>query len=235
MLGSRGLTFAVAQTRLLGEIRQRIRNGEYTERGLARLAGISQPHLHNLLKGVRELTTASADSLLMALDLGMQDLATAEELGEALETKTMSAHTPRMAPVLSGRIGPGWPVPDPRQQSGWRALPPQIGHRGRRPVIAALAPDPALRAIFAGATEAVIDVDEMVRVRPTTSDWYLVRHRGAGLLRRLRVYPDRIEILGQLELTDSFDGDIIPLGDVSVLHIVRGLLIWAGEPIVSEH
>ncbi len=229
MIGSRGLTFSVVQTRLLEEIRRRIRNGEYTERGLARLAGISQPHLHNLLKGVRDLTTASADSLLTALDIGIPDLTTVAELGEALEAKRMANHPSRMAPVLSGKIGPGWPLPDPRQQSGWRAIPPQIGPCGRRPVIAFLAPDPALTSIFPGATSAVIDLDELARVHPAAASWYLVRHRGAGLLRQVRAYHDRIEILGQLGLSESADADIIPLGSVSVLHVIRGRLVWAGE------
>jgi plasmid maintenance system antidote protein VapI len=229
MLGSSGLTFSVAQTRLLDEIRRRIRNGEYTERGLARLAGISQPHLHNLLKGVRELTTASADSLLTALDLGITDLTTVAELGEALQAKTMANHTSRMAPVLTGKIGPGWALPDPQQHLAWREIPPQIGLCGRRPVIAFLAPDPALTHIFPGATGAVIDLDELARVHPVGGSWYLVRHRGSGLLRQVRVYQDRIEILGQLGLSENSDADIIPLGSVSVLHIIRGRLVWAGD------
>ena len=45
--------FEILRNRLIENIRYRIRNGELTERGLARRTGISQPHLHNLLKGVR--------------------------------------------------------------------------------------------------------------------------------------------------------------------------------------
>ena len=53
--------------RLLHRLRARIQSGEWTERGLARRAGLSQPHVHNLLKGIRFLTAESADALLGAV------------------------------------------------------------------------------------------------------------------------------------------------------------------------
>ena len=61
----------LAMRRLL---RERVRNGEVTERGLARMAGISQPHLHNMLKGVRGLSAEKADLLLLRLGLSVVDL-----------------------------------------------------------------------------------------------------------------------------------------------------------------
>ena len=50
------LTYQDAQLKLLAYVRSQIRNGELTERGFARLIGISQPHVHNVLKGVRNLS-----------------------------------------------------------------------------------------------------------------------------------------------------------------------------------
>ncbi|HWB99940.1 MAG TPA: hypothetical protein VG672_24700 [Bryobacteraceae bacterium] len=55
-------------------VRTLVRNGEVTERGLARLAGISQPHLHNVLKGVRAMTPEIGDLLLVTLKLDLLDL-----------------------------------------------------------------------------------------------------------------------------------------------------------------
>jgi AraC-like DNA-binding protein len=52
----------------------RIAEGELTERALARRAGISQPHLHNVLKGVRSLTPGVADRLMVSLSLTLADL-----------------------------------------------------------------------------------------------------------------------------------------------------------------
>lgn len=234
MISNRTLTFSVFQSRLLKIARRRIRNGEYTERGLARLAGISQPHMHNLLKGIRALTPDCSDSLLAALDLGILDLAESVELGGALESKEDPSLPCRIVPLLAGKLGPGWPAPDLRQTTGWRAVPPEVVDCGRRPAMVALAPDPAIAPLFPGAEEAVIDFDEMSRVRPASTNWYLVRNAGAGLLRQVRALPDRIEILGQLSLSESPDADIIPLGSVSILHVIRGRLMWAGRNIAAS-
>jgi transcriptional regulator with XRE-family HTH domain len=59
---------------LVCHVSSRVRNGELTVRGLARRSGISQPHLHNILKGKRFLSPQSADLLLRHLDLTVFDL-----------------------------------------------------------------------------------------------------------------------------------------------------------------
>jgi transcriptional regulator with XRE-family HTH domain len=74
------MTFYQLQQRLLDRLRQRIRSGEATERGLARLAGVSQPHLHNVLKGKRFLSVEMADEILLNLGLDAFDLLEPEEL-----------------------------------------------------------------------------------------------------------------------------------------------------------
>jgi len=68
------LTFEDAQLKLLAYIRNRIRNGELTERALARQIGISQPHVHNALKGVRTLSPKVLDSILRRFQLSLLDL-----------------------------------------------------------------------------------------------------------------------------------------------------------------
>jgi transcriptional regulator with XRE-family HTH domain len=66
------ITFAGLQTRLLRHLRDMIRKGEITERSLARITGISQPHLHNVLKGKRLLSTEKADQILSYLRLDLR-------------------------------------------------------------------------------------------------------------------------------------------------------------------
>jgi len=73
------MTFRVLYRRLIDDLRERVRSGEVTERGLARASGISQPHLHNVLKGKRELSPAMADAILKQLDLDLLDLIDPEE------------------------------------------------------------------------------------------------------------------------------------------------------------
>jgi transcriptional regulator with XRE-family HTH domain len=77
------MTFHDLQQRLLKELRQRVRSGAATERGLARLSGISQPHLHNVLKGKRELSLRKADVVLHRLQIDLLQLIEPEELRES--------------------------------------------------------------------------------------------------------------------------------------------------------
>jgi plasmid maintenance system antidote protein VapI len=68
------LTFRDLQTLLIGYVVARIRNGEFSERSLARILGVSQPHLHNVLKGVRPLKPDFADILLRQFGINVLDL-----------------------------------------------------------------------------------------------------------------------------------------------------------------
>ena len=66
--------FELLQRRLIEALRRCIGNGLLTERGLARAAGISQPHMHHILKGDRSLSPEMADRILRALRLTVIDL-----------------------------------------------------------------------------------------------------------------------------------------------------------------
>ena len=74
------MTFRELQVRLLEELRHRIRSGAATERGLARATGLSQPHLHHVLKGKRLLSVERADEVLRRLDLDVLQFIRPEEL-----------------------------------------------------------------------------------------------------------------------------------------------------------
>lgn len=71
--------FAELHRRLIQYLQAQLQCGELTERRLARLAGLSQPHLHNVLKGVRRLSDDLADQILRHLRISLLDLLTPEE------------------------------------------------------------------------------------------------------------------------------------------------------------
>jgi transcriptional regulator with XRE-family HTH domain len=76
------MDFQDLERRFIEHLRQRIRSGELTERGLARLAGVSQPHVHNVLKGKRIFSPETADMILHVLRLDLLDLIDPEEISE---------------------------------------------------------------------------------------------------------------------------------------------------------
>jgi transcriptional regulator with XRE-family HTH domain len=76
------MDFQELERRFIEHLRERIRSGELTERRLARLAGISQPHVHNVLKGKRIFSLQTADLILHVLRLDLLDLLSPDELNQ---------------------------------------------------------------------------------------------------------------------------------------------------------
>jgi transcriptional regulator with XRE-family HTH domain len=68
------MDFQTLQRRLLDSVVWRVQNGQLTERRLARMIGVSQPHMHNILKGIRKLSPVVADRILATLEISLLDL-----------------------------------------------------------------------------------------------------------------------------------------------------------------
>lgn len=75
---------SLARLRLLERLDREVRNGPWTERRLAKAAGLSQPHVHNALRRVRKLTVESMDTLMSAAGLSPLDLIDPAELMDYL-------------------------------------------------------------------------------------------------------------------------------------------------------
>jgi plasmid maintenance system antidote protein VapI len=73
------MTFLKLRDRLTASLRERVQRGELTERRLARLTGISQPHIHNVLNGKRMLSPETADKVIATLGIDLLDLVEPEE------------------------------------------------------------------------------------------------------------------------------------------------------------
>jgi transcriptional regulator with XRE-family HTH domain len=73
------MDFQELQRRFIEHLRDRIRSGELTERRLARMTGISQPHVHNVLAGKRIFSPELADTILHVLRIDLLDLLRPDE------------------------------------------------------------------------------------------------------------------------------------------------------------
>ncbi len=89
--------FGTLQRRLLARVKNRVQNGELTERGLARMTGISQPHIHHILKGVRGLSFENADRILLHLNMSVTDLMEGGDPGRLSPPKKGPGHAPSVA------------------------------------------------------------------------------------------------------------------------------------------
>lgn len=79
--------FRLLQARIISIARAKVQDGHFTERGLARHLGVSQPHMHNVLSGARPVTPELLERMLRGFRLALLDLYSAEELRENLQSR----------------------------------------------------------------------------------------------------------------------------------------------------
>lgn len=222
----------VLQRRLLDQVRLRLCNGELTERRLARMAGISQPHMHNVLKGVRSLTPEVADLLLASLGLSMLDMITPDEARALLESQRWDGGAADLVPAVNSPIGPGYPFPSFTEATEWLRLPPSVWNGSRRLALAPLAPDPDSPA-GAGHQLALLCLDEAARLRVAPDQVCLLRWQGAGYLRRVRVEAGSVIVLRPQDSQAASGPGTILLNEQGLLEPVRAVVIWTGADFRS--
>ncbi len=223
-----GPSFERLLKRLVRRLVGNLTNGEYTERGLARLLGISQPHLHHILAGKRALTPHVADSILASLGWSLSELFSAEELAQMILRRQAETGNGGLIPLVEGRVGRESPLPDFSRVSRWIYSNPAWPRGVRRPCLVEIEPDPALPFLCSGTTFALAALDEELRTSICPRSWYVLHWGGAGLVRRLRRDGNVLMILGQEPLISGGDPQEIPLEGRSLLSVVRARLLWAG-------
>jgi transcriptional regulator with XRE-family HTH domain len=67
------MTLGDVQQRFIALLQKRVRNGELTERGLARMVGLSQRHMHNVLHGKRSFSVETTDEIMRRLRMDVLD------------------------------------------------------------------------------------------------------------------------------------------------------------------
>lgn len=177
--------FNILRQRLIEHLRLRIRNGETTERGLALKAGISQPHLHNLLKGVRLLNTTTSDQLMRKLGMTVFDLVATDELRRALFLDVRRRDVAIEVRVLKHRLGPGLPWTVEVSLFEQVPVPVRSVSRLSNPRVARLADDPAMPPVLAAGDLVLLD-DSASGLRDDPEALFAVESGGQALIRWIR-------------------------------------------------
>ena len=224
--------FSSLQGRLVAHIRSRVRSGELTERSAARLTGVSQPHLHNVLKGARLLSTDMADQVLRSLNLCVFDLLKPDEFREY---EQRSGANRGVVPMLRGRLGPG--LPFPKAEGSRERFPfrlPGIQLLGD-PALVELAEDPHMSPLFRGGDLALLDRAAARCREPHVECCYAVETAGQGLVRRLARREGGLALFG-MRGGQARSGDFVSVADRNILEIVKAKVVWIGrnlEPFLS--
>jgi hypothetical protein len=218
--------FVELKARLIGVARQRVRNGLNTERGLARDCGISQPHMHNLLKHKRMLSSRSADQLLRGLGLTIPDLLWRPVDGEVPEIRNV--------PVLRMAIGPGREAPFHIHRSHM-PLPVELLNGLVDPVLARLAPDLLLPRTFAPNDLVLLDQNPVLRAAPSGQAYWVVAEGGGLRVRALRTRGARI-LIGDGIDTEAGAWRVLERRRRRLTDAIRARVVWVGrklEPVAG--
>lgn len=149
---------------LLGELNRRVHNGLITERGLARVAGLSQPHVHHILSGKRRLTAPVADRLMAAASIDLGDLMATQitrhaTAGQARET--LGTELSLLVPMLVGTIGPGFVAPVEAKQPQAIPVPGSLIPPGSRLCAARVGHDVRIEGLFAAGDVVIIALEPL--------------------------------------------------------------------------
>jgi hypothetical protein len=190
------LTFEELRSRLLESLRARVRNGEITERRLARVTGISQPHIHNLLKGVRALTPELGDQILSSLQMSLDDFL-AGPLPVRRESQAQKPEPYRYINMLNGLIGPSHPWPSQVSVAEKVKFTDPRAVQLVNPVAARAADDARMKGVFSMNDVAVLDQSLDARNEVDPDALYLIREGNCGLIRRSRITSTALYVFAE--------------------------------------
>lgn len=218
------------QSRLIACLKTRLRNGELSERRLALLTGISQPHIHNVLKGARFLSLEMADQILRRLKISVVDLFSAEDLREALRAGALGAGSYGEVPVLEGWLGPGLPLPRVASTVERYPFPASFLTPLEKPLVARLAHDENMQTVRENDL-VLLDQSPIGRLHLSSERLYVVNRTGEGLVRRVRAGLQHLYLLAERPAAEPENHDTLSLAGRHVLDIVRARVVWIGRSL----
>jgi hypothetical protein len=222
------LTIQDAQRKMLIHVRDRIHNGELTERGFARLIGISQPHAHNVLKGVRNLSPEIFDSILRSFNMSLLDLVPLEDLEANLTRRKPAQPLPEMG-FFATRIGPGMPWPS---RINWRDRYPVPFRAQLLPegiVAVRWTPDLSMYSTLAGFDIAVLDRSRGARVEISPEGLYVVERDDEAVFRYMRPGAHGHYLI--TDTTKDFPAlwERVNISKGEIADFVRARVLWLGR------
>jgi plasmid maintenance system antidote protein VapI len=201
------VTFKLLLFRLRELLKEKVKNGELTERGMARSTGFSQPHLHNILKGIRTLPPELADQLMSLAGLNLFNLIgikqTEEGVGKGRSARELQSNMSEIERVIAKLDAPMLNLPS-------YSLPD----------------DASMEPRFHGG--------DIAHYQPGAVDWsmlngrsaYLVNHNERLCARYLRMGGQRLYLVSEESLKDPMRWEYVSLADRHILEIVTGRIVW---------
>lgn len=214
-------------------LRHKVRSGQLTERGLAHLTGVSQPHMHNVLKGIRMLSMEYSDRIVHHLDLTVVDLLATGEIGlpETYSNLRVSPVPIQWVPLLRDIAGPANPLPEKDLLDSVYPFPKTITQFLINPIAIHLAKDQRMEPEFREGDLALLDRSEACRTSFLPSAFYLVNTEDGTPVRFVRTGGTRLYLLTLDSVDDPGKWEYLPLSGRNLLSVVKGRIVWIGRNI----
>lgn len=210
------------QKLLVTSLKARVRNGEFTERGLAKAIGVSQPHVHNILKGLRILSPEIGDQILQKLNMSLIDLLDPNHAARVMDFGASPASQYSWVRVLDGRLGPVHPWPT--KSTSTERFPISYAKLAGllHPVVVRTGRDESMEPLFAADDIALLDQAPAARTEIHTDSLYVLKRGDHGLIRRLRLVANSLYIVAEAQLYKPAEWERISIVNLDITHIVRG-------------
>lgn len=226
------MLFTLIQERLVIHLRNRVRAGELTERHLARVTGMSQPHMHNVLKGIRSLSPEFADQIVEHLHLSVTDLLTGAEIGiNPINATGSTAFIPKLKEIISNSM---FNI-ESMELAGVYPMPRSITDALVRPVLVNLSYDAELYPQFQEGDLALIDRAPSSRESLSASAVYLVQTGNETLVRAIRTGGSRLYFVTPRTLDEPMNWNSTSLSGLDLNSIIKGKVVWIGRQVAMEH
>ena len=213
------MTFRDLEGRLLALVQQKLRGGEISQRQLARLTGFTQPHIHNVLNGLRTVRRELADALLECLELSVCDL---------VDNATPDCGIFGRVPVSRGLVGPNNALPERAGEGRHVMFPAAFLARLGRPLLLRLAAEEdTMSPLLDPGDLVLVDRAEAVRRRPVFESVYLLSLSTGSAVCRCQQVGDSLVLVEENSRRSSRLPDRVPTLKYPILDMVRGKVVWA--------
>jgi hypothetical protein len=191
------------------------------------MIGISQPHMHNVLKGVRTLSPEISDSILNLLHISLLDLTTPRDMAAHFQLRGALDPVSKL-PFLDTPIGPAKPRPPTidRQRSQTpfpaAAAPPTL-------VVARLALDPHMDTTLARCDIALLDTSERQRAEASPEGLYAVERAGELVLRYMRPGARGYYLVTDAALESPQQWERVSISRRELPAFIKARVLWLGR------
>ena len=217
------LTFQDLAQRLVRDLGKLIHSGAVTERRLAAMVSLSQPHLHNVVNGLRRLTPTVADQIIECLDWSLLDLVESAEAQALLSRRQASLVNGREVPLARAAVGAGFIFPG--QEFTEITVPNSWLARAEIPVAVSAGLDPTMESTYTEGDILLVDHGRSARTPIYDDALYVVRWNGQSVARWLRFSSRGLYLVSDSDWAEPLRWPLIVASASQRRDLVEGKII----------